>query len=209
MGNRRSFSRVPPSVYDRIDNSLYDSQSDTWWRPDSSFHQMKHVFNPIRMDYAKRKLFADLRIDPLGKRALEVGCGGGILCEEISRMGFDATGIDPSELSVRIAADHARASGLKIRYVKGTGESLPFADGFYDVVFCCDVLEHVRDLPKVVSEISRVLKKGGVFCYDTFNRTMISRLAAIQICQRQLGEALNQAETESAGVFFSPERTFR
>ncbi len=144
---------------------------------------MKHVFNPIRMDYAKRKLFADLRIDPLGKRALEVGCGGGILCEEISRMGFDATGIDPSELSVRIAADHARASGLKIRYVKGTGESLPFADGFYDVVFCCDVLEHVRDLPKVVSEISRVLKKGGVFCYDTFNRTMISRLAAIQICQ--------------------------
>jgi 2-polyprenyl-6-hydroxyphenyl methylase / 3-demethylubiquinone-9 3-methyltransferase len=144
---------------------------------------MKHVFNPIRMDYVKRKLLADLGIDPLGKRALEVGCGGGILCEEISRMGFDVTGIDPSELSVRIAADHARASGLKIRYVKGTGESLPFPDGFYDVVFCCDVLEHVRDLPKVVSEISRVLKKGGAFCYDTFNRTMISKLAAIQICQ--------------------------
>ena len=165
---------------------------------------MKHVFNPIRMGYAKRKLFADLRIDPLGKRALEVGCGGGILCEEISRMGFDVTGIDPSELSVRIAADHARASGLKIRYVKGTGESLPFPDGFYDVVFCCDVLEHVRDLPKVVSEISRVLKKGGAFCYDTFNRTMISNLAAIKICQVWKPWAFLPANLHVWGMFIKP-----
>jgi 2-polyprenyl-6-hydroxyphenyl methylase/3-demethylubiquinone-9 3-methyltransferase len=144
---------------------------------------MKHVFNPARVGYAKRKLFEDLKINPSGKRALEVGCGGGILSEEIARMGFDATGIDPSEPSLRAAADHARAGGLIIRYLKGVGESLPFPDGAYDAVFCCDVLEHVRDLPKVVSEISRVLKTGGVFIYDTFNRTLISNLVAIKIGQ--------------------------
>jgi len=188
----------------RIDNSLYDTQSGTWWQPDSAFHQMKHVFNPVRVGYAKKKLFGDLKIDPLGKRALEVGCGGGILCEEIARMGFDATGIDPSEPSVRIANDHARASGLKIRYVEGRGESLPFPDDSYDVVFCCDVLEHVRDLPSVISEISRVLKKGGVFFYDTFNRTAISKLAAIKICQDWKPWAFLPADLHVWGMFVKP-----
>jgi 2-polyprenyl-6-hydroxyphenyl methylase/3-demethylubiquinone-9 3-methyltransferase len=167
----------------RINNAVYDTEGGTWWQPDSAFYQMKHVFNPVRVGYAKRKLFEELKIDPIGIRALEVGCGGGILCEEIARMGFDVTGIDPSEPSLRVAVEHARTSGLNIRYLKGMGEFLPFPDDFYDVVFCCDVLEHVRDLPSVVSEISRVLKKGGALCYDTFNRTMISKLAAIKICQ--------------------------
>ena len=144
-----------------INNAFYDIQGDTWWQPDSALHQMKHVFNPVRVGYAKRILFADLQIDPSGKRALEVGCGGGLLSEEIARMGFDAAGIDPSEPSLRTALVHARAGGLEIRYVRGTGEFLPFPDDCFDLVFCCDVLEHVRDLAGVVSEISRVLKKGG------------------------------------------------
>jgi 2-polyprenyl-6-hydroxyphenyl methylase/3-demethylubiquinone-9 3-methyltransferase len=203
-GNRRLLSKVPSSVYDRIDNALYDTESGAWWRPDSAFHQMKHVFNPVRVGYAKRKLFDDLKIDPLGKKALEVGCGGGILCEEIARMGFDATGIDPSEPSVRIAIDHARVSGLKIRYLKGVGESLPFPDDSYDVVFCCDVLEHVRDLPNVVSEIARVLKKGGVFCYDTFNRSLISQLVAIKIGQEWKPWAFMPADLHVWRMFVKP-----
>ena len=182
-GHRRLLTRVPSAVYDRIDNAVYDTASEAWWQPDAALHQMKHVFNPARVDYAKRKLFEDFKINPSGKRALEVGCGGGILSEEIAGLGFDATGIDPSEPSLRVAADHAQAGGLNIRYLKGVGESLPFPAGSYDVVFCCDVLEHVRDLPKVVSEISRVLKAGGVFIYDTFNRTLISKLVAIKIGQ--------------------------
>lgn len=203
-GDRRLFSKVPSGVYDRIDNAFYDTESVAWWQPDSAFHQMKHVFNPVRVGYAKRKLFDDLKIDPQGKRALEVGCGGGILCEEIARMGFDATGIDPSEPSVRTAADHARESGLNIRYLKGVGESLPFAEDFFDVVFCCDVLEHVRDLPSVVSEISRVLKKGGVFCYDTFNRTLISKLVAIKMGQEWKSWAFMPADLHVWKMFIKP-----
>jgi 2-polyprenyl-6-hydroxyphenyl methylase/3-demethylubiquinone-9 3-methyltransferase len=128
-------------------------------------------------------LFDELGIDPKGKKALEVGCGGGILCEEIAMMGFETTGIDPSEHSLNIAVNHARVSGLNIKYEKGTGEALPYGDGSFDVVFCCDVLEHVRDLPKVISEICRVLKPGGAFVFDTLNRTIISKLVAIKIWQ--------------------------
>ena len=65
----------------------------------------------------------------------------------------------------------------------GSGEAIPCPDDSFDVVFCCDVLEHVRDAAKVIAEISRVLKPGGVFCYDTLNRTFLSRLVAIHIAQ--------------------------
>jgi 2-polyprenyl-6-hydroxyphenyl methylase/3-demethylubiquinone-9 3-methyltransferase len=135
---------------------------------------------------------------------LEVGCGGGILSEEIARMGFDTTGIDPSAPSLRVAAEHARAGGLNIRYLKGVGESLPFPDASYDVVFCCDVLEHVRDLPKVVSEISRVLKTGGVFIYDTFNRTLISKLVAIKMGQEWKSWAFMPADLHVWKMFIKP-----
>jgi 2-polyprenyl-6-hydroxyphenyl methylase/3-demethylubiquinone-9 3-methyltransferase len=175
--------KVSQSIYDRIDNGVYSAQGDQWWQPDSAFYQMKVALNPVRAGYAKRKLIEELKIDPKAAAALDVGCGGGFLTEEIARMGFDTIGVDPSERSLRAAADHARESGLDIRYGLGTGESLPFEDRSFGAVFCCDVLEHVRDLPKVVSEISRVLKPGGVFCYDTLNRTWVSHLAAIKIGQ--------------------------
>ena len=174
---------VPQAVYDRIDNALYGVLGDRWWQPDSLLYQMNVFLNPARVDYVRKTLLRTLAVDPIGTAALDVGCGGGFLAEEIARMGFDTTGVDPSETSLRAAADHARSSGLAIRYESGAAEDLPFGDGSFGAVFCCDVLEHVRDLPKVVSEVSRVLKPGGVFCYDTLNRTWASWLAAIKFSQ--------------------------
>jgi 2-polyprenyl-6-hydroxyphenyl methylase / 3-demethylubiquinone-9 3-methyltransferase len=167
----------------RIDNGLYDAQSDLWWQPDSALHQLKVSFNPVRVGYARRKLFCELRLSARRKRALEVGCGGGLLSEEIARMGFDTTGVDPSGRSLDVARQHAAESGLRIRYDEGTGESLPYPDSAFDVVFGCDVLEHVHDLPRVIAEISRVLGPGGVFFYDTINRTWLSKLVAIKLGQ--------------------------
>lgn len=175
--------RVPQNIYDCIDNDLYDADGDSWWQSDSPFHLIQCSFNPARVGYFKRKLFTELKVNPQGKAALEVGCGGGLLCEEIARMGFAVTGIDPSENSLQIASKHAKAGGLQIVYEKGTGEALPFRDNSLDLVFCCDVLEHVRDVPKVILEIARVLKPGGCFCYDTFNRTFMSKMVAINISQ--------------------------
>jgi 2-polyprenyl-6-hydroxyphenyl methylase/3-demethylubiquinone-9 3-methyltransferase len=175
--------KVSQAIYDRIDNAVYNVQSDQWWQPESPWYQMIVTFDPARVGYAKKILIERLKIDPQATAALEVGSGGGFMTEEMARMGFDTTGVDPSEPSLRAAADHARASGLDIRYETGAGESLPFEDRSFGAVFCCDVLEHVRDLPKVISEISRVLKPGGVFYYNTLNRTWASLLGAIKVGQ--------------------------
>lgn len=175
--------KASQDAFDKIDNGIYSAESDQWWRPDSAFFQMNVSFNPVRVGYARKKLLDELGIEPSVTAALDVGCGGGFVTEEVARMGFETTGLDPSERSLRVAAAHARAAGLKIQYVSGVGESLPFSDQSFGAVLCCDVLEHVRDLPKVIAEISRVLKPGGAFCYDTLNRNWISRLAAIRISQ--------------------------
>lgn len=191
--------------YDRIDNSLYHAEKDHWWQPDSVLYLLKTSINPVRVGYFKKKLFNELNRAPHGSAALEVGCGGGILCEEIARMGFETTGIDPSAQSLHIAVTHAKTSGLNIRYEQGTGEALPFRDNSYDVIFCCDVLEHVRDLPSVISEISRVLKPGGLFCYDTINRTFISKLIAINIAQRWKRWAFMPPNLHVWELFIKPE----
>ena len=174
--------KVSSEVYGKIDNNYYNGQGDIWWKGDTVLHLLKTSVNPWRVGYSTR-ILKKLDIDPHGKTALEVGSGGGILTEEIRKMGFKTTGVDPSQQSIETASNHAKMSGLDIQYDKGTGESLPYSDASFDCVFCCDVLEHVQDLPKVIAEISRVLKPGGVFFYDTLNRTFISKLVAIKIWQ--------------------------
>lgn len=174
--------KVTQDVYNQINNEVYKSQGDIWWKPDHILHLLKTSINPWRVNYAITVL-KKLNIDPKGKTALEVGSGGGILTEEICKMGFITTGIDPAEESLQTAHNHAKAGGLNIIYEKGSGEQLPYPDQSFDCIFCCDVLEHVRDLPKVIAEISRVLKPNGVFIYDTLNRTFISKLVAIKIWQ--------------------------
>ena len=179
----RPLRSVPPETYGRIDNRIYDAAGESWWQPESSFYQLKVSFNPVRVGYARRKLFDELHLDPSGKRALEVGCGGGLVCEEIARLGFDVTGIDPSERSLEAASPSCPGERARIRYERAAGESLPYRERSFDVVFCFDVLEHVRDLPQVIREVARVLKPGGVFCYETLNRTWLSYLVAIKIGQ--------------------------
>jgi 2-polyprenyl-6-hydroxyphenyl methylase/3-demethylubiquinone-9 3-methyltransferase len=174
--------KIREDIYNNINNGIYDEQGSRWWNPDFSLNLIKTLFNPFRMGYSK-KIIESLNINPDGTFALEVGCGGGILCEEIAGMGFITFGIDPSKQSLTAASEHASEKGLKINYLEGTGEALPFPDEMFSIVFCCDVLEHVRDLPQVISQISRVLKPGGIFIYDTFNRTFLSRLVAIKVLQ--------------------------
>jgi len=174
--------KVSADVYNKINNDVYKSPGDIWWRPDTVLHLLKTSVNPWRVACAE-SIIKKLGLNPQGKTALEVGSGGGILTEEICKMGFATTGIDPAKESVITATNHAKVSGLNIKYEQGSGENLPYANGSFDCVFCCDVLEHVQDLPKVISEISRVLKPGGVFFYDTLNRTFVSKLVAIKIWQ--------------------------
>lgn len=195
---------ISQNVYNRINNDVYKTQGDAWWQEDHILHILKTSINPWRVGYAKRVL-KELNFDPRGKAALEVGSGGGILTEEIAEMGFITTGIEPALESVQAARKHAEELGLSITYEQGTGESLPYADQSFDSVFCCDVLEHVRDLPKVISEISRVLKPNGVFIYDTINRTFVSNLVAIKIWQEWKWWAFMPPNVHVWKMFIKPE----
>jgi 2-polyprenyl-6-hydroxyphenyl methylase / 3-demethylubiquinone-9 3-methyltransferase len=166
-----------------IDNELYNHLSATWWDETEALGILRTWFNPVRFNYFRRILTSASQPDPRGLTLLDVGCGGGLLAEEFAGLGCQVTGLDPSEASLDTAREHARQAGLEIAYQSGVGEHLPFADASFDIVICCDVLEHVNDLEQVIKEIARVLKPGGHFFYDTINRTFFAWFADIQVAQ--------------------------
>src|SRR5713101_4863722 len=139
-----------------VDNEIYNRLSSTWW-DESAFAILRTGANPGRFGYFREVLLKKVGVDPVGKKALDVGCGGGLLAEEFARLGCQVTGVDPSEPSLATARKHTQQSGLDITYQVGVGEHLPFADASFDIVICCDVLEHVDDVAQVIQEISRVL----------------------------------------------------
>jgi 2-polyprenyl-6-hydroxyphenyl methylase/3-demethylubiquinone-9 3-methyltransferase len=196
---------ISDEVYKQINNAVYNEQGDTWWDENQFLHLLKSSVNPARVGYFRTLLDQLLKFDYRGAAALDVGCGGGILAEEFAGMGFRVTGIDPSEQSLNTAKQHAHSMDLSIHYQQGTGESIPFADNAYPVVYCCDVLEHVRDLSKVIGEIYRVTKPGGVFFFDTLNRTFVSKLVAIKIWQEWTSTASMPPRLHEWRMFIRPE----
>lgn len=163
-------------------NTVYDADRDIWWNPDELFFMLKTSVNPARVGYFSR-ILREQNVDLRNSTLLDVGCGGGILAEAFAELGLAVTGIDPSVSSIETARRHAKQQGFAISYHVGLGERLPFADARFDCVSCCDVLEHVRDVDAVLAEIGRVLKPGGLFVYDTINRTWLSWLFLIKIAQ--------------------------
>lgn len=168
----------------RVNNEIYRRLGHSWWDDDvGAFSTLRFWMNPVRFGYFERVLNRERVLERGCRKLLDVGCGGGLLAEEFARAGFEVTGIDPAPESIETARAHASASGLRIDYQTGSGELLPFPEGSFDLAACCDVLEHVDDVDRVIGEIARVLKPGGLFCYDTINRTLISKIAVIKVMQ--------------------------
>ena len=186
-----------------VDNLLYDRLAAGWWDESGFLHALA-ALNPARLGYMRRVLADELHLELTGLELLDVGCGGGLLAEELARLGCAVTGVDPSPESLTVARAHAAAGGLPIRYESGSGEALPFAAESFGVVCCCDVLEHVHDVGQVVGEIARVLRPGGVFLYDTINRTFRSRLIVIGLLQEWSWTALMPPRLHDWSMFIRP-----
>jgi len=167
-----------------INNNVYRSLGHAWWsEEEGTFAALRYFVHPARFGYLTRVL-AEERMGggPL-RAALDVGCGGGFMAEDLARAGFQVTGIDSAAETAGAARTHAAVSELNISYVAGIAEALPFPEVTFDIAICCDVLEHVADSGRVVGEVARVLKPGGLFFYETINRTTRSWLMAIQAMQ--------------------------
>jgi len=191
-----------------VDNAIYNRLADSWWDERGFLFTLK-ALNPARFGYMRRVLLDELRMAPVGRRALDVGCGGGLLAEEFARLGFAVAGVDPSHESLAAARRHAAAQELEIDYRAAVGEALPFPDASFTVVYCCDVLEHVSDLSRVVAEAARVLQPGGVYFYDTINRTAASWLKAIFLLQKLPWTRLMPPRLHDWHMFIRPDELRR
>ncbi len=166
-----------------IDNAIYDRIPTTWWDEDGFMSLLRTSINPPRFNYFREILIERMGLDPNGLRVLDVGCGGGLLSERFAAEGCEVIGIDQSLPTLAAARAHAESMQLSIAYSEGDAGALPFESASFDIVCCCDVLEHVDDPNTVVSKIARVLKPHGVFFFDTINRTLRSKLVAIKLAQ--------------------------
>ena len=166
-----------------IDNAIYDRIAADWWSDDSFMALLRNAVNAPRFAYFHEALVQRFSRSPQLLSVLDVGCGGGLLAERFAAIGCDVTGIDRSVPTLNAARTHATSLGLSIRYEEGSAQKLPFKDAQFGVVCCCDVLEHVEDVDSVVGEIARVMKPGGIFFFDTINRTWLSKLLAIKFAQ--------------------------
>lgn len=188
-----------------INNQIYDELAQTWWDENAFLHLLKVMVNPWRVPYFRNALSKHYGQDLRQVRLLDIGCGGGVLAEEFASLGCQVTGIDISPKSIEIARAHAAQSGLSIDYRVGSGTSLSFADKSFEAVACCDVLEHIRDWKKVIAEAGRVLMPGGLFFFDTINRTIKSRVTFIYGLQESPLTKLMPADTHIWEMFITPD----
>jgi 2-polyprenyl-6-hydroxyphenyl methylase/3-demethylubiquinone-9 3-methyltransferase len=156
--------------------------ADEWWDPDGKFKPL-HAFNPIRIKYIKDNIIKHFKIEkkilPLSKlKILDIGCGGGLIAEPMTRLGASVTGIDASEKNIKIAKAHLRKNKLKINYKCASPENFIYKEKF-DVILNLEIVEHVEDLELFIKKSSRLLKKGGLMYVATINKTLKSYLFAI------------------------------
>ena len=153
-----------------------------WWDPSGKFKPL-HKFNPIRIKYIKENIINSFKLKtkkkPLDKiNILDIGCGGGLLSEPMTRLGANVTGIDASNKNISIAKLHAKKNNLKINYLCSSPEKLKIQKKF-DVILNMEIIEHVEDINFFINSCSKLLKKNGLMFVATLNKTLKSYMFAI------------------------------
>ena len=160
----------------------FSKMAAEWWDPSGKFKPL-HKFNPIRIKYIKENIFRSFKLKakqrPLDNiNILDIGCGGGLLSEPMTRLGANVTGIDASNKNISIAKLHAKKNNLKINYLCSSPEKLKIQKKF-DVILNMEIVEHVEDINFFINSCSKLLKKNGLMFVATLNKTLKSYMFAI------------------------------
>lgn len=164
----------------------FGALAQDWWDPRGS-SAMLHRLNPVRLAYLRERIDAHWAGDPAGfaplagRRALDVGCGAGLLAEPLARLGAAVTAVDAAAESIAVARDHAAGQGLAIDYRVGGVEAV--AGERFDLVTCLEVIEHVADPAAFVAGLAGAVAPGGLLLLSTPNRTWLSRVALVGLAE--------------------------
>jgi len=153
-----------------------------WWDPNGKFKPL-HKFNPVRIKYIKDNIIKKFNLNSSNKplktiNILDIGCGGGLLSEPMSRLGASVVGIDASKKNIEVAKFHAKKNKLKINYICASPEILKIQKKF-DVILGMEIVEHVEDINFFIKKSSELLKKNGLMFIATLNKTLKSYMFAI------------------------------
>lgn len=172
------------TTIDQVEVERFSAMAAEWWDPQGKFRPL-HKFNPVRLTYIRDHVAAhfgrDPRVDkPLaGLRILDIGCGGGLLCEPMARMGAEMLGADASQTNIEVASIHARQGGVNVSYEAVTSEQLAERGEKFDVILNMEVVEHVSDVDLFLTSCAEMVKPGGLMFIATINRTMKAMALAI------------------------------
>ena len=171
------------TTVDKTEIEKFSKMAEDWWNPNGKFKPL-HLFNPIRVEFIKNKLISYFGLNsntqkPLKKlKILDIGCGGGLLCEPLSKLGATLTGIDPSKNNIEIAKLHSKKMNLNIKYICCAPETLNFENEF-DVILNLEVIEHVSDVNLFIQNCSKLIKKKGIMFVATLNKNLKSYIFGI------------------------------
>ena len=170
------------NTINKLEIAKFSKIAAEWWSPNGKFKPL-HKFNPIRIKYLKENIIEHFKLkqtnSPLkGLNILDIGCGGGLLSEPITRLGAKVTAIDASKKNIQVAKFHAKKNNLKINYLCSSPEKLNLNKKF-DVVLNMEIVEHVEDLNFFIKKSSNLLKKNGLMFIATINKTFKSYMFAI------------------------------
>ena len=170
------------NTINKLEIAKFSKIAAEWWSPNGKFKPL-HKFNPIRIKYLKENIIEHFKLkqtnSPLkGLNILDIGCGGGLLSEPITRLGAKVTAIDASKKNIQVAKFHAKKNNLKINYLCSSPEKLNLNKKF-DVVLNMEIVEHVEDLNFFIKKSSNLLKKNGLMFIATLNKTFKSYMFAI------------------------------